>query len=127
MSRPLLILTGCFGAVSVLLGAFGAHALRSTLPPQAIGIYETGVHYLQIHLLAMTTIAVLIDRFPERARVLEWAGLGFMAGCVLFSGSLVTLAITGWTWLGAVTPVGGVAWVAAWLALAFAFLRKPRM
>ncbi len=124
MSRPWLATAGGLGALGVLLGAFGAHLLRPWLPLQVMTVYETAVHYLQIHVLALLGTGLLLERFPERRRALAWAARGFVAGCVLFSGSLVALALSGWNWLGLVTPVGGVAWVAAWLCLAAAFARR---
>lgn len=127
MSRLALIATGVLGALAVLFGAFGAHILRPILPPQSMTIYQTGIHYLQMHVLALLGTGLLMDRFPERGRGLKWVAWGFLAGCFLFSGSLIALAVTGLGWLGAVTPFGGVAWIAAWLGLALAFLRRHRV
>ena len=123
MSRPWLAVAGMLGALGVALGAFGAHALRTSLAPAALSTYQTGVHYLQIHALALLGCALLLERLPSRP-VLRWAAKGFLAGCVLFSGSLVALALTDLRWLGVVTPVGGLAWIAAWLALVFAALQR---
>lgn len=124
MSRPWLAAAGVLGALGVLLGAFGAHLLRPWLPLQIMTIYETGVQYLLLHALALLGTGLLLERFPARGRALTWAARGFAAGCVLFSGSLVGLALTGWGWLGLLTPVGGIAWVGAWLCLAAGFLRR---
>jgi uncharacterized membrane protein YgdD (TMEM256/DUF423 family) len=126
MSRPWLATSGVLGALGVLLGAFGAHLLRPWLPLQTMTIYETGVQYLQVHALALLGTGVLLERFPARRGVLTWAARGFAAGCVLFSGSLVGLALTGWRWLGLLTPVGGMAWVAAWLCVAAGFARREQ-
>jgi uncharacterized membrane protein YgdD (TMEM256/DUF423 family) len=80
-------------------------------------VYETAIHYFQIHTLALLATGLLLERWPGQ-RVLRWAAWGFAAGCVLFSGSLIALALTGWTWLGAITPFGGILWIGAWVALA---------
>jgi uncharacterized membrane protein YgdD (TMEM256/DUF423 family) len=103
--------------LGVILGAFGAHLLRPWLPLPAMTLYETAIHYLQIHALALLATGLLIERRPAR-RALVWAARGFATGCVFFSGSLVALALSGWHWLGAVVPVGGVLWIAGWIALA---------
>lgn len=117
---------GLLGAVGVALGAFGAHALRPLLPLQVMTIYETAVRYHLFHALALLGCGILLAQFPERAARLRLAAWGFTAGIVLFSGSLYLLALTGWRWLGAVTPVGGVLWLGAWTLVAAAFWSRPR-
>lgn len=117
MSRPWLMTGAGLGALGVILGAFGAHLLRPWLAAREMAVYETAIHYLQVHALALLAAGLLIERWPAR-RALVWAAWGFVSGCVLFSGSLVALALTGWTGLGAITPVGGVLWIAAWISLA---------
>jgi len=117
MSRAWLATGAGLGALSVILGAFGAHLLRSWLPVQAMSLYETSIRYLQVHALALLAAGSLIERWPAR-RALHWAAGGFAAGCFFFSGSLALLALTGWNWLGALAPVGGALWIAAWIALA---------
>jgi uncharacterized membrane protein YgdD (TMEM256/DUF423 family) len=124
MSRPWLATSGALGALGVVLGAFGAHLLRPWLPLQAMTIYETGIHYLLVHALALLATGLLLESFPGRRRILIWAARGFAAGCALFSGSLVGLALTGWPWLGLLTPLGGIALVGAWLSVAIGFVRK---
>jgi len=124
MSRPWLATAGVLGALGVLLGAFGAHALRPWLPLQVMTVYETAIRYLLVHALALLGTGVLLELFPRRRRALIWAARGFVLGCVLFSGSLVAMALTDWNWLGAFTPLGGLAWIAAWLCLAGGFLRR---
>lgn len=122
-SRPWLIAAGAFGALGVAMGAFGAHLLRPVLPLQVMAIYETAVRYHLYHALALLGCAVLLALFPERRRLLRWAAWGFAAGIVLFSGSLYALTITDQRWLGLVTPLGGLAWLAAWVLVAVAFWR----
>jgi uncharacterized membrane protein YgdD (TMEM256/DUF423 family) len=117
MSRPWLTTGAALGALGVILGAFGAHLLRPWLPPREFASYETALNYLQVHALALLAAGLLIERWPAR-RALVWAARGFAAGCVFFSGSLAVLALTGWTWLGALVPVGGLLWIAGWVALA---------
>ena len=110
----LLTWTGALGALAVLFGAFGAHWLRTRVPPESLDVFETGVRYHVYHTLAMGLCAALAPagRVPRTA---PWC---FLGGIVLFSGSLYLLVLTGQRWLGAVTPVGGVLFVAGWIALA---------
>jgi uncharacterized membrane protein YgdD (TMEM256/DUF423 family) len=119
----LFIATGALaGAAGVALGAFGAHALRARLSPEMLGIYQTGVQYHLWHALGLVAIGIVAIHLPGSAP-LKWAGWLMLAGIVLFSGSLYVLAATGVRWLGAITPFGGAAFIAAWLALAYAALR----
>src|SRR5262249_18231561 len=106
--------------LAVTLGAFGAHGLRGRLTPDMLAVFETGVRYHMYHALALLLTAAIAPRLPGKAIVA--AGWLFVAGIVLFSGSLYVLAVTGVTALGAITPIGGVAFLAGWAALAFAAL-----
>ena len=108
------------GLIAVGFGAFGAHGLRGRLTPDMLAVFETGVRYHMYHALALLLTAALMPRVPGKAIVA--AGWLFVAGIVLFSGSLYLLAVTGVTILGAVTPFGGVAFLAGWAALAIASL-----
>lgn len=103
-------------AFGVALGAFGAHGLRARLSPDLLAIYETGVRYHLVHGLALFVAAWLAGE--DRGRAARLAGLLFAVGILLFSGSLYLLALTGVRTFGAITPLGGVAWIAAWLILA---------
>lgn len=105
------------GFLGVALGAFGAHALRARSSPEMLAVFETGVRYQMYHAFAMFAAAWAFARWPRR--VFGVAGSLFMAGIVVFSGSLYALALTGTRWLGAITPVGGVAFLAGWLCLAW--------
>ena len=116
VGSALLATAGVLMAAGVALGAFGAHALRSRLTPDLLGIYQTGVHYHLVHGMA-AVLCVLLARGTGGRRA-EGAGWLFAVGTVVFSGSLYVLALTGQRWLGAVTPVGGVCWIAGWLLLA---------
>ena len=106
------------GGVGVALGAFGAHGLRGRLSPEMLEVFETGVRYHMYHALALMATAVLLPRIDGRAVLI--AGWSFTAGIVLFSGSLYALALTGVTVLGAITPLGGVAFLVGWISLAVA-------
>ena len=108
---------------AVALGAFGAHALRGRLTPEMAGVWQTAVQYHAWHALALMGVGVLLQQWPERG-LLATAGWLFVAGIVLFSGSLYALALTGLRSLGAVTPFGGVAFLAGWIAVAATFLKR---
>ncbi|HTE53434.1 MAG TPA: DUF423 domain-containing protein [Kofleriaceae bacterium] len=109
-----LIVTAVAGASAVAFGAFGAHALRSRLEPAALAIWQTAVLYHLLHAVALLAL-VLFARATGRAVGLPAALFG--AGIVLFSGSLYGLALTGWRWLGPITPIGGLAFLAGWASL----------
>ena len=118
MDRLFFIL-GCLSAfVAVALGAFGAHALKARLDADLLAVFEVGVRYQMAHALALLAVGWACTRWPGRA--VTTSGWLFVAGTVIFSGSLYALALTGARWLGAITPIGGVAWLAAWLCLAWA-------
>lgn len=121
MERFLVSAAAISGAISVAAGAFGAHALKARLAPDLLAVFETGARYEMYHALGMGLAAWAASRFPGAAA--GWAGGLFLAGTVLFSGSLYALALTGVRGLGLVTPFGGVAFVAGWIALALAALR----
>ena len=122
MDRTLAAVGALSGFVSVAAGAFGAHALRARIAPDLLAAFETGARYQMIHALAIVAAAWVSSRAPGPAGPL--AGWLFVAGTVLFSGSLYALALTGARGLGAVTPVGGLAFLAGWLALAWAAIRS---
>jgi uncharacterized membrane protein YgdD (TMEM256/DUF423 family) len=105
------------GFLGVALGAFGAHALRTRLSPDLLAVFETGVRYQMYHAFATFAAAWAFARWPRR--VFGVAGGLFLAGIVVFSGSLYLLALTGERWLGAITPIGGAACLAGWLCLAW--------
>jgi uncharacterized membrane protein YgdD (TMEM256/DUF423 family) len=104
---------GCiFALLAVAAGAFGAHALRSRMAPDLLAVFETGARYQMYHALALLAVAWGAERWPGGGAAA--AGWAFVAGIVLFSGSLYVLALTGVRWLGAVTPLGGVAFLVGW-------------
>jgi uncharacterized membrane protein YgdD (TMEM256/DUF423 family) len=118
MARRFWLLGCAFGFVAVAAGAFGAHALRARLSPALLAVFETAARYQLVHALALLAAATVAGRAPSRAA--SAAGWLFAAGIVLFSGSLYALALTGIRVLGAITPFGGLCFLAGWVALALA-------
>ena len=107
--------------VGVALGAFGAHGLEESLSPEMLEVWETGVQYHLVHGLGLVALGALEPRLrPRRVRAI---GIALLLGVAIFSGSLYLLALTGLSWLGAITPLGGVAFLVAWALLAFG---RPR-
>jgi uncharacterized membrane protein YgdD (TMEM256/DUF423 family) len=103
--------------LAVSLGAFAAHALKAKLTPELLAVFETGARYQVYHALALVLVGLLAARWPGRG--VNAAGWCFVAGTLLFSGSLYALALTGERRLGAVTPIGGLLFLAGWLCLLF--------
>ena len=121
MDRVFFVAGAALSLLAVALGAFGAHALRDRLAPDLLAVYETGVRYHFYHALGLFAVAYAAARWPGPAT--GAAGWLMVAGVVLFSGSLYLLALTGVRWLGAITPLGGLAFLAGWAALAWAVWR----
>jgi len=110
----LLLASGAAAALlAVALGAFGAHALKARLSPEMLAVWHTGVEYHVFHALGLLAIGIVAIQLPGSA-LLRWSGWLMLAGIVLFSGSLYLLALSGERRLGAVTPVGGILFLAAW-------------
>ncbi len=122
MDRLFLIIAAFSGAVSVGAGAFGAHALRARLEPRLLEVFQTGAQYQMYHALAMVGVAWVASRWPGSLSTAS--GWLFVAGTVLFSGSLYAMALTGVRALGAITPLGGVCFIAGWVTLAVAVMRE---
>ena len=118
MDRLFFVLGAASAGLAVALGAFGAHALKARLAPDLLAVFEVGVRYHFYHALALLAVAWACTRWPGSGAVAA-SGWLFVAGTVLFSGSLYLLSATGTRWLGAVTPVGGVLWLAGWASLAW--------
>ncbi len=116
MERLFASLGALSGLVAVAAGAFGAHALRARLSTELLAAFETAARYQMYHGLALLGVAWALTRWPAPA--LRAAGWLFLAGTLLFSGSLYLLALSGTRWLGAVTPLGGLCFLAGWLCLA---------
>lgn len=115
MDRVFFILGAVLAGMGVAAGAFGAHGLRGRLTPELLAIFETGVRYHLIHALGLLAVAWATTRWPGAA--ISTAGWLFLAGILLFSGSLYGLSLSGLPSLGAITPIGGVAWIVGWLVL----------
>ncbi len=118
MSRLLITCGALSAALSVILGAFGAHALKTRLPPDILATFETGVQYQFYHSLGLILVGV-IAQFARAAAMVTAAGWLMLAGIVLFSGSLYIICLTGMRGFGMITPIGGTAFIVAWLLLAF--------
>ena len=118
MERTFAVLGALLACLAVGLGAFGAHGLRGRLTPELLDVFETAARYQMYHALGLLAVAWAADRWPGGATAA--AGWLFVVGIVLFSGSLYLLSLTGTRWLGAITPLGGAAFLAGWLALAWA-------
>ncbi|BBP62112.1 DUF423 domain-containing protein [Pseudomonas sp. St316] len=121
MLRSFLMLAAFFGFTGVALGAFAAHALKNRLSADYLAIFHTGVTYQLVHTLALLGVALLATHIP--GRIVTWAGISFVVGILLFSGSLYLLTLTGVSKLGIITPFGGVAFLIGWLCLGLAAWR----
>jgi uncharacterized membrane protein YgdD (TMEM256/DUF423 family) len=117
MERLFFLLGSVSGALSVALGAFGAHTLKTRLSDDALSTFETGARYQMYHALALLAVTFAITHWPQ-SNLPVAAGWLFIAGTLLFSGSLYALSFTDVRWLGAVAPLGGAAFIAGWLCLA---------
>ena len=122
MERLFVIIGALSGAIGVGAGAFGAHALRARLEPRLLEVFETGARYQMYHAIAMLAAAWVVTRFP--GSLANASGWLFLAGTLLFSGSLYAMAFTGIRALGAITPIGGVCFIAGWVCLALAAMRR---
>jgi uncharacterized membrane protein YgdD (TMEM256/DUF423 family) len=122
--RLFFVLGALSAFIGVAAGAFGAHALKARLTPDLLAIFETGSRYQLVHALALLAVAWACQRWPGTP--VRWAGWCFVAGTVLFSGSLYVLALSGLRGLGAVTPFGGVAFLLGWAVLAWSAWRAGR-
>ena len=108
--------------LAMMLGAFGAHGLRTLLDSHQLGAYQTAVQYHFYHTLLLMGVGLLVRAYPD-SRILKWSGWFAITGILLFSGSLYLLSVTGVRWLGMVTPVGGLAFILSWLSMALALYR----
>jgi uncharacterized membrane protein YgdD (TMEM256/DUF423 family) len=121
MDRTFFSLGALSALIAVAAGAFGAHGLRARLSPDLLAVFETAARYQMYHALALLAVAWAVTRWP--GSLVVWGGWLFVAGTVIFSGSLYALALTGTRWLGAITPIGGVAFLAGWACLLLAARR----
>ena len=120
-SRQCLLLAGISGAITVGLGAFGAHGLKSVLSPYLLDVYETAVQYQMWHTLALFGCGILLRNSFSKG--VSYAALLFTIGIIFFSGSLYALVFTGIKWFGPITPLGGLCFIIGWLTLAVSTYR----
>jgi uncharacterized membrane protein YgdD (TMEM256/DUF423 family) len=128
MHKNYLITASLLGAVAVCLGAFAAHGLKQIVDAESVATFQTGVQYQMYHTLALLAVAILYERFP--GKWIKWAGIGFILGIILFSGSLYLITALKATkqsvptGVGIITPVGGVFFIAGWLFLFLGLMKK---
>ena len=121
MHKGFLRTAAVLGVLAVTLGAFGAHGLKKIVPPETVSTFETGVRYQFYHTFALLAVAMLFEKFPLRS--IRYAGICFITGIVLFSGSLYALTLlqatntVGLRGIGAITPIGGVFFIVGWIFL----------
>ncbi|MBD2066725.1 DUF423 domain-containing protein [Leptolyngbya sp. FACHB-671] len=120
MSQIFLAIASIFGGTSVAAGAFASHALKEKLSDRALEIFETGARYQMYHALALLFVTLLLLRAETNQSLLTASGIAFVVGVAIFSGSLYALSLSGIKWLGAITPLGGVAFLIGWGCLAIA-------
>lgn len=122
MGKTILMIASILLALAVALGAFGAHGLKSQLSADMMQTYKTGVEYHFYHALGLLLIGILAISFPSE--MIKWSAILITLGIILFSGSLYVLAVSGIKWLGAITPIGGLSFIAGWIFLFLAGWRN---
>ncbi len=120
-NRTFLVTGALLMALSVMAGAFGAHLLRDTLSAREFDVYQTAVTYQIYHSIGLLLVGTIRIRM-QYSSLLKWSGRLMATGIVIFSGSLYLLALTGTGWLGAITPLGGLCFIASWILLAVALM-----
>lgn len=123
MSRFFLLVGALSAGLAVVLGAFGAHTLEARVTPERLAVFETGVRYQMYHGLGLLFLAWAAQQWPGWQ--ITWAGYLFLAGILIFSGSLYLLVLTDTPWLGAITPIGGLCFIAGWLLLVWLAISRP--
>lgn len=127
MAQIFMTIAPILAGLSVAFGAFASHALKARLAERALEIFETGARYQMYHALALLLVAVLLSRAGTSQTFLVAAGSAFLVGIALFSGSLYALSLTGIKWLGAVAPIGGIAFLLGWGFLAIGTTNRSRV
>lgn len=128
MHKAFLKTAALLGALTVILGAFAAHKLKELFAPDNLSVFETAVRYQFYHVFALLAVGILYANFPSAK--MRWAGYLFIAGIILFSGSLYLLCylkysqVAGLNWVGAITPVGGAAFIGGWIMLFMAIAKR---
>lgn len=123
-AKLFLILGGVNAALVVMLGAFGAHGLKTKISAEMLAVYQTGVHYHLFHALGLLVVGVVATQIVDSV-YLRWAGWLMLTGIILFSGSLYIMSVGGMRWLGMVTPFGGLVFIAAWILFVMAIIKAP--
>jgi uncharacterized membrane protein YgdD (TMEM256/DUF423 family) len=121
-AQPFLVWGTILAGIGVAAGAFGAHALKEILDASMLQVFETATRYLMYHAFGLCIVSWAIDRYPEQG--LQKSGWLFIIGILLFSGSLYGVSLAGVRWLGAVTPVGGLAFIAGWILFGWGIWRN---
>ena len=131
MHKGFIRIAAIIGLLSVVLGAFAAHTLKELLSAETVSIFETGVRYQFYHGFALLAAGILYKEFPNR--FIRWAGIFFIIGIILFSGSLYLLTyvkgsvMPGYKWLGPITPLGGLSFILGWVFLCIGVLKTNRI
>ncbi len=112
-----LSLGSLFGLLAVIIGAFGAHGLENNLTEHALARYHTGVEYQFYHVMALLVLGVIVSQLSTTPSLIQYSGIAFTVGILLFSGSLYLYALTGITKFGMITPIGGLAFIVGWVCL----------
>ncbi len=123
MSRLAILLGAGNAVLAILLGAFAAHAVRDSLSAKMLSVFQTAVDYHLYHALGLIIVGLLINQRPNN-RLLNASVVTMLMGIIIFCGSLYALSLTGLTWLGMITPFGGIALVVAWALVLFAFIKQ---
>ncbi|MCO7175078.1 DUF423 domain-containing protein [Sporolactobacillus kofuensis] len=123
--KGFIVIGAILAFLSVAFGAFGAHVLKARLTEQDLDVFQTGVHYQMFHAIGLIIIGLLtMTVFSGQSTLLSWSGWLMFAGVLLFSGSLYALTLSGVRLLGAITPIGGVAFLVSWVLVVIAALRS---
>jgi len=121
-NRMILTAGAIFMVLAIVLGAFGAHALKESLSPEMMKVYQTGVEYQFNNALGLLLIGLI--GFQIQSKYIKWSGTLITIGIILFSGSLYILSVSGIHWIGVITPIGGMSFVAGWIFLVFAIRNR---
>ena len=124
MAKFFLVAGSVSAALCIVLGAFAAHALKSQVSSESLSVFQTGVQYQFYHSLGLVLVGVLMLQLQAAEGLLKYSGIAMLAGIVLFSGSLYALSVLAWKWLGPITPLGGLAFIVAWLLLAIGVVKN---
>ena len=128
MHKRFLLTGAALGALAVVLGAFGAHELKKIVPPDTVTTFQTGVLYQMYHAIALLAVAIIFERYPNK--LIKWSGTCFIAGIILFSGSLYIITAlkatesVGLNGIGIITPFGGLFFIAGWLLLFAGIIKR---